>query len=288
MRETGKETELMIGNFCEDKKRGDVGEELFAKHAGHLMENVLMLYKQRGDKSCVEGMDFFGLVIIDAEEGAFDQEDLEICPEGTKKWILKTAEAAVEVKTVSNFLTRNNNHDEESGTVEFELWTSRMKKNLGWLHGMSYPGVHNSDDKKTSRGIYAVPPTSLVYLYCDKKGRPFVSVVFEDFLALKTRLMEICPEIWPEDAGEWRVDEVDWKQQRTLLPCHGENMWHVPFDMISDLATVTMIDADPVLEETKYSCSKALQEKRLAYLKKCAAGRHLDTENTVETMKNVD
>ena len=94
--------------------------------------------------------------------------------------------------------------------------------------------------------------------------------------------MEICPEIWPKNGEEWHIEDVDWSRQRTMIPRYGENMWHVPFDMISDLATVTMIDQDPELKETEKTCSKALQEKRLAYLKKCAAGRHLDTENTAD------
>jgi len=276
MEKKEKDAAKMVGNFDADKKRGDKGENFFAEHAGHVLTNPLMFYKQRGDNAYVEGMDFFGLVLIGAKEEPLTQEEREVCPDAGKKWILETAESAVEVKSVGNFLTRNNNRDEESGTVEFELWTSRDRKRLGWLHGMCYPQVHNCDQKKTSRGIYVVPPTSLVYLYCDKNGKPFAAVAFENFVALKARLMEICPEIWPESDGEWRTEAVDWEKQRSLLPVRGENMWHVPFDMISDLATVTMIGDDPELVEWGYNCSKGLQEKRLTYLKKCANGRHLD------------
>lgn len=277
----------MSTSFNSDKQFGNIGEEFLERYAKSLMDRVLMLSRQGGDKARVEGMDFYGLIIIDAEEEPLTPEERAFCPEANKKWILKTAETAIEVKTVSNFLTRNNNNDEEAGTIEFELWTSRTKTNLGWLHGMNCPGVHNNDEKKTGQGIYVVPPTSLVYLYCDKKKKPFVSVVFEDFNALKRRLMEICPEIWPEDNGVWRIEKVNWEKQRTLLPSWGEHMWHVPFDMLSDLATVTMIDEDPVLEENEKTCALEIQRKRLAYLKKCAAGRHLNTAEEDERVRRI-
>ena len=52
---------------------------------------------------------------------------------------IELLQGGIEIKTVTGFLTRTNDHNEPSGSLGFELWTDKEKKHKGWLWAMMYP-----------------------------------------------------------------------------------------------------------------------------------------------------
>lgn len=275
-------------NFSRDEIIGRNGEKFFKQHSWELLQHGFMGSKH---PKHVEGMDFVGFFIKGmGEPRPIQREDWypeDIYPEGvTMELPLEAIPATVEVKTTTSkeLLIRDNNKFDPSTTIQFELWgkTDNGIRTKGWLYGMAYPEAFNKE--RLAKGLPpAVPPTVLMYVFAvDRMGENvFATIAFEDYAALEARLREICPEIWPNPGEDWRIDAVDWKKQKTMIPAAGKaNVWHVPFSLLSDLATVTMIGDDPDIEITNKS-SKQLQARRLQYLKRIANGRHVcnETEN---------
>ncbi len=94
--------------------------------------------------------------------------------------------------------------------------------------------------------------------------RPYASVVFEDFPALKKRLIQY--------AGANGLDLTDWNSIPTgeaaknfqcgnlIIPPHS-NMWYVPLSVLADLARITLI-GDPPMFYRNGSCTVEMQKMR--------------------------
>jgi len=285
--------------YTNDERLGRLAEAFYLKYNGHLLSEAHMPQDCRSEH--MGGRDFTGLGF-----GGFEWK--EPVPNGAawqKNGYYEAAHAGfrqIEVKAIGNktFLTRNNNGSEASGTIEFELWSNawgeegnrRVLKDRsvwthGWLYGYLHPVDHNADLEQRNIDARTTVPQTLLYVLFDENERPFATVAFENFSKLVERLKSIAPwklDPWEVKFGRRRFNTMDNPAKSYLL----DNMWHVPFDMISDLATVTMINQDPELKETEKACSRKLQEERLAYLKKCAAGRHLNTAEVDECLQRIE
>ena len=179
----------------------------------------------------------------------------------------------VEVKTIDNFIFRNNDMNEPSGTLPFELWKNNREK-LGWLLALMYPEIRIQEED--DQPLHAVQPILFSFLLVSYLG-PYACIMFEDFPALALRLKELAAargiELDPshipigEEAETWRQDD----------PYIIGNVWHVPFEQVQDLATVTLIGDMPIVKRSlqhdpEYTYER-LQQARIDYLRRCADDR---------------
>lgn len=205
----------------------------------------------------------------------------------------------IEVKTINNHLTRNdlwykdNNGDHEpSGSVQFEIFhdwkrTPAEDRYQGWLFSEYNYEKYNGVKQQHGRAETAATPDTLAFILMKNNKEPFACIAFEDIRALLARLYKILP------FNEWDLDNIgippatdteywkkyirDGKQQPAWSPDRGgmiQNMWHVPFRLIADLATVTMIgEVNPAeeLQKTPFKCPESIAQKRLTFLQDLAA-----------------
>lgn len=171
----------------------------------------------------------------------------------------------VEVKRISNYLTRGNDNDEPSGTIPFELFqcadkTKRDKWYGGWLlsicNAFWYTLMRKEiRERQSAEGIHVAeviartPGALVMILTAGGKQNPFACVAFEKIPELITRLCELCPDpagwgLTDPDTQKPATNRTYWKKYETWNNEYGKvigNMWHVPFREITNLATVTMI-----------------------------------------------
>lgn len=202
----------------------------------------------------------------------------------------------VEVKYQRNYLTRDNFQKYSlEGTIEFELFQDWKPNNRNdmiprWLPGMldpeNYTALRHQRflDGKELTDVKAVTPTVLICVLLrepeiergqqgkpkrDKEGKVvtkerisnqcFACIAFENFEALKKRLLELCPE--PDKWGLNGIDKQEpateyeyWNKRIKWNDEYGavyRNCWHVPFSKLEDIATVTMINDNPKPEQER-------------------------------------
>ena len=205
-----------------------------------------------------------------------------------------------EVKYVGSaqFLPRfgiNNRHD---GTLGFALWQGTEDLPNG---GTDYQRTAHGNMRRWMEPSVANNGARPMILICllgaadinrrtgEARERFFASIAFEDVDGLLNRLIGY--------AAEHNLDLTDWDNQIPVgaaaqnftvpgLFFQG-NMWHVPVSVIGDLATVTMIGADPQIYPTG-RCAAEIQYARLNYLKKLAAGRWTQQEKLTENVTESD
>lgn len=298
----------MCKDFGACKKRGDQGETFFERYCGHLISATFIgtrqnrseewkeyarLAKDKNEKRKyqlnarffhkIEGMDFYGLILnCSPIQGENEQQEKKI----------EAKLGTVEVKTIGSMtlINRDDVGEEKSGDIPFEMWRKAGSKEWGSLPAMSNPEAFNSaqNEKEKKRqaddalgvpntirypdDVRAVKPDILGFIFCKDPmcQEPFAAVIFEDFKKLEARLKEVKKKLKAE--GRFLIIQ---------------NVWHVPFDLISDLATVTMINDEPMLY-SKPGCSVEVQKERLEYVKNAAKGRHLDTKKVDEDMALVE
>lgn len=277
---------------------GKIAEKFFKKYSGHLIHRNYI--HQQTSAAHIGGKDFSGLSFGELKDSKpvigglpYEQKPHKIA--------VDLGEADAEVKGIlgKTLLKRDNNDNEPSGTIEFEMWSNAWKKvkgskkrvltprsvwTHGWLHGYLHPVEHNKELRE--RGItditYTTPEMLIYVYYADWNAEePFVVIAFEDFGKLVERLKTISP--WKLDP--WEVDFVSEERFNTITtPSRSyllDNMWHVPLEAVADLATVTMINDDP-------HTSGGIDKTRLEYLKKLAEGRHLDTVQEDKNLQRVE
>lgn len=201
----------------------------------------------------------------------------------------------IEVKTIQNYLNRGNTGSE--GTLPFEIfhrWTDPEKMYAGWLLSQyDYLG-YNLVKREHKRKEGAQTPGTLAFILMTHKGKPFASVVFEDVRALLNRLYEICPDpegwgIPDPDTLTPATDRAYWEQFEKWNDRTGaiiQNVWHVPFSAVKDLAIVQPIySADPEEEVrgARYKpCTVDTARARLQEIQRRAEelgrGEHFDPE----------
>lgn len=200
-------------------------------------------------------------------------------------------EGGIEIKTHTwgRLLSRNNDLYTKTCTIDFELWE---ESGPGWLQSLFDPQCRNRHIETGKAATLGCQPLILAYMYERKErteeGGPryFACIAFEDMDALKNRLLELKPDLW--DFNNW--DSI-WKGKCKAKPeelDHGDMLlgrnWHIPFGLLEDIATVTMIDEDPIYTPMcTQDISTELFQERLSYIKRIANGRHLDTSIPLPT-----
>lgn len=188
----------------------------------------------------------------------------------------------IKLREYEQFLARNDNLW-PCGAIQFAIWNSnpgepkRMK--LGSLYRMCYP---KNAQKERQPVIY-------IEILNRQNKTPFAGVVFEDFSSLKDRIITVggkygldltergfseipCRKDYRDRSpDEWAASKMREHPGLKLV----QNMWHVPFSEVADLATITMI-GEPVSTVQGFNgCSKELQDQRLEYLMQKSNGRHI-------------
>lgn len=200
---------------------------------------------------------------------------------------IRIVKGPIEVKTsrFNQYIAFDNQKvDKICGALPFPIWNSYkddpLRARLGNLYRMFYP----KDNKKERQ------PLAYVAVFLDTTKRPYAALVFEDFLALKERLIEIGKECGLDLTEEgmnkipceqelkgW-VSTRDWMNKmmednpRLLLTAE---MWYVKMSEVIDLATVVLIGDPPRSPRSSggiISCPKQVQESRWNYLKEHRCG----------------
>lgn len=223
-------------------------------------------------------------VFTTKHEGQWTDYPEELAEE-TKYWTIdRMIKGPVEVKTCSfnQYVARNDckfNYD--CGVIQFAIWNSnnlnnkpeRKRKRLGSLYRMFYP----SDADHERR------PLSYVVVLLNMEMKPYACLVFEDFQALKDRLIEIGRRCgldlteegfrnipcW-ENLNGWKSPDewADMKMAENPELHLMKNMWYIKMSEVIDLANVVMIGRTPEIRATVNNCSVWLQKKRLDFLTK--------------------
>ncbi len=163
----------------------------------------------------------------------------------------------IEIKTVWNYLTRNNDGMTPDGSLGFELWEDRSRRKPGFLLKYLHTGTP---------GEHTVLPSRLVFLLAAYE-RPFACLAFENVPELLNRLTAL--------AGEYGFDlgtvPMDAEAAAWVAPgaCIVENMWQVPLEKIIGCATVTMIGEQPRIRRNNphgVPGKERMQMERYAFL----------------------
>ena len=221
-------------------KQGRAGEKYVRDHLNQLLVHGFVSYSEDTAGDFVEGGDSRIIYKQFGDEVSAEEYLLDgvINTGETGRVITRQLIGGLEVKTISEYLFRDNDMDEPSGTLPFELWSNTERDKHGWLLALLYPELRLKQEDE--QPVHAVQPVLFCFLLVSYLG-PFACIMFEDFPALAERLKELAlgkgfqldPEHIPvgNEATDWQKDD----------PYIINNMWHIPFDNIQDLATVTMI-----------------------------------------------
>lgn len=271
-------------SFPVSAEEGKTGERFVLAHIESLFAHDQVLNLRLVAQEKVIARDLTGIVAdLGEENGQFVPEwaeDQDISGKTVRKYRYLT-KGSIEVKTAWNFLFRTNDENEETGTIGIELWSNETRKQPGFL-----PAILNPENAATKQP--AVQPLAVVYLLM-AYSMPFAGIVFDDVKALIARLEDYGKRIGFDihaqlPCGE---DARDWKPGEALLI---QNMWHIPFRELADLATVTMIGGKPRMRpdiislDGKRQCPNRLQEARYSYLEQCADGRSMPQDESMREM----
>ena len=274
-------------------KQGNTGQLYVLRHIQDFIEHGFVRFSKDTGNDFVEGGDGLVTYYRFGEKIAADEyleETVGIAGEGHQ--IAEILTGGLEVKTISNFLFRTNDMNELSGTLPFELWAKKDRKDYGWLLAMLYPNLRYIPED--NQPIHAVQPVLFSFLLVSYLG-PFACVMFEDFPALAERLSELAQEKgfqlaprseeYPQGvpAGE---EASLWLQNDPYII---ENMWHIPLERLVDLATVTMIGGMPLLKHSTSINAETdgqyigLQQARYNYLLQHSKQRAIPSEQQSPT-----
>ena len=263
-------------------KQGKAGEEYVQSHINQLLDHGLVTYNDDTAEDYVEGGDNRIIYSSFGDEATAEEFLLDgvVDIDGAGHAITQHLIGGLEVKTISGFLFRDNDMDEPSGTLPFELWNDKRRTKYGWLLALLYPELRLRQEEE--QPFHAVQPVLFCFLLVSYHG-PFACIMFEDFPALAQRLKELAeergfkldPEHIPvgDNATGWQQDD----------PYIIDNMWHIPFDRVYDLATVTMIGDMPrkrcsIQLDQPTTAYESLQQGRYDFLCQCAHDRRLSSE----------
>lgn len=198
-------------DFLQSIQKGRTGELFVLGHLNNLIHDAVVDVKDTADEK-IAGRDLVATIVHQNES---EKENKNI-----------------EVKTIWNFLSRTNDHEDTSGTLGFELWKSPTRESLGWLDEMLHPERHPK----------AVCPDQFIFLLIAYEN-VFASIAFEKVTALIDRLKQIAQDKgFDLDAVPVGNQAQGWHPRNTLII---DNMWLIPFGQLEDLATVTIIGDKP-------------------------------------------
>jgi len=216
----------------------------------------------------------------------------------------------VEVKTINNFITRNNNDDLPAGTIEIELWEDGMRSRKGWA--VRIMGVLNevrsrlsgsdfiANDSRAQEDLYddltssgtayrTVFPGYFIFVFITGDQKPFACVVFRNVYDLFDRISKIAQEEYgfTIDSNNWplRDDATRFIEEHNLMMCRTKNVWHLDFRKFEDLADVYMIDThlEDIYWNSRYYATFrqvadiSVQQQRLDHLHELAGGKKIST-----------
>ena len=268
---------------------GRKAEEFFRRYRGHLV-NTMHVGMTRTEGN-VGGSDVHSLGASNFVDSGMNDGRTEL--KAQQSFFCKTEVKAIRNKT---FLSRDNNSEEPTGTVEFEMWSNvysergrvpREEWTHGWMHGYIHPEEHTEELRRRNVNAIYTRPSELVFIHYEDADadKPYAAIAFDNFDILLERLKELSP---------WSLDpwEVSFQGCRRFCPLPGEkrtylldNMWHVPLRYLEDLATVTLINEEPHI-------TSGLERKRFDHLKSLATDRHfkfrhLDTAIEDKTVEDI-
>ena len=259
--------------------QGDAGHRYVRKHIQYLVAHGIVGAEKNTSKDKVEGGDSRIVYHRFGKEVDMDELSMDgfIDVSGKGYEIVRIETGGVEVKTISNFTFRTNDMNEQSGTLPFELWRSDRRE-LGWLPALIHPELRLKTEEE--QPIHATQPVLFSFLLVSYLG-PYTCIMFEDFPALVQRLEELAAEKgfqlapYSEECPKGiPVGDVTWRQDDPYII---DNCWHVPFDRLSDLATVTLIGRKPMVKRSTQLNDNddyvRLQESRYNLLAQCSSGR---------------
>ncbi len=191
--------------FLRSKDKGRTGEEYIIKHLDELISDEIIR-------------------VIDTSAEKISGKD---CVATTAD----NHEINIEVKTVWNYLTRTNDQEEPSGTLCFELWKDNNRNSPGWLIEMAHPDKYRK----------AVCPDRFVFLLVAYEN-VFASIAFEKTSELIASLEDLAKG-YGFDLGRipCGTEALSWQPAANIVG----NMWHLPFALLQDMATVTIIGNKP-------------------------------------------
>ena len=165
---------------------GNTGHTYVRSHLQNFLVHGFIREERRTDEDHIEGADSIIYYCRFGEEVNSDTFQLENVGITNARGFQIVSEeiGGLEVKTVDQYIFRNNDQNEATGTIPFELWSDKERTRLGWLLALIRPDIrlHQEDDQP----IHAVQPILLCFLLCSYTG-PFACCMFENIPALPTR-----------------------------------------------------------------------------------------------------
>ena len=142
-----------MSNRSNNFKQGEAGHTFVRKYIQHLLAHGVVSNELNKAEDFVEGGD--SLVIYHRLGDTVDQEQhlldgIEELDGLSGRRVESIWRGGLEVKTINNFIFRNNDMNEPTGTLQFELWSSEERMRLGWLPAMLYPEIRVEDDNPNS------------------------------------------------------------------------------------------------------------------------------------------
>ncbi len=209
--------------------QGNAGEKYIHSHINQLLAHGLVTYNDDTAEDYVEGGDNRIIYNRFGEETSAEEFLLDgvVDIDGAGHAITQHLIGGLEVKTISGFLFRDNDNDEPSGTLPFELWSNKERTKHGWLLALLYPALRYRQEEE--HPVHAVQPVLFCFLLVSYLG-PFACIMFEDFPTLAQRLKELAEERgFKLDPDHIPVGDnaTGWQQDDPYII---GNMWHIPFD----------------------------------------------------------
>ena len=202
-------------DFKEANEQGKKAEYFFHKYSGHLVNGYCYYIQPEMIKENIGGMDILGQHTTRFEKRNPIPDGLPY--ERKVHYVAKSCGTSIiECKAINKFLFRDNDGNEPSGTISFELWSNAWGKNgrkpknkwtNGWLYGYFHPEEHTKELQNSGHtDIQYITPDALAFIQYQngKSEYPFAAIVFENFVnKVFKRLRQIAPwELYPN----WKVE----------------------------------------------------------------------------------
>lgn len=243
-------------SFLIQKEIGDNGEQFFLQRHNEILQHNVITLLDMSDWF-VEGSDVCA-------------ERLLLVPSQHRDCLVPLFQlGGVEVKTSSYDTVLPRTGVEGQLTWGVPIWAGddrHPRQKHGNVKRWLYPSV----ETRSAR------PMIIVQLFANpngsQNGKYFASVAFEDVEKLLNRLIKYAL-LYGLDLTNWESIPVGKQAKEFSIPglIFQGNMWHVPMEWISDLATVTLIGDGPDFCGPINSIQ--MQHKKYEYLQTLAAGR---------------
>lgn len=288
-----------MADRAQTMETGGIGERFFRRHAQELLQagEHIVAFREAGSYK-FEGADYLIAVYYTAVGGLIGNY-------------------GVEVKTVHSFVSRTNDDREESGTLTIDLYENADRKLKGGFVRMMSVSEHarrenagtagklelkakeetegfftQGDEKEaeySKHGYKSVVPGLIIYLLLDGEDKPFAAVSIRDF----ERFSAIVIGNAAKRGIKINPSEEDVRKAVVVpdgVKLINGNMLHVPLKLFEDIVTVHIINRMPDIcdvgreyyaSDKRYKESAQIQQARIDYLRKLAAGKVIYDDETM-------